>query len=261
MKSRLWWCSGVALTGAFGSVFAAEQAGGDARWLVAIAHDFVLADDGLPVHAYPPQTPTFDATGQLRGFTDDRGAVGWDLPVGHSGNDGLIAWGRWGHGRTGGDGRHGGVDITGGEGVRNALYYVAGVAPHTMPAGAARYSVLGGQVSPTAGEGGMAATTFLDHGSLTADFAAGRASIRLGITVPSGRYEFAADRLHIVDGRFETAPDTTLTMSGALCFAGCRATLEGFFAGPAGERAALAYHIDIEALTEDMNGVVAWRRD
>jgi hypothetical protein len=230
-------------------------------WQVAIAHDFLLPDDGPPVHRYPPQALRFDAAGLLRGFADDRGAVSWEPPVGHAGNDGLIAWGRWGTGRTGGGGRHANVDITGGEGARNALYYVAGVPVQGAPKGAARYSVLGGQVTPTAGEGGLAATTFLDNGLLEADFATGRARITLAITVPSGRYELSADNLRIVDGRFETAPDSRLAVTGALCFAGCAAYLEGFLAGPAAERAGLAYHIDIEALTEDVNGVVAWRRD
>ncbi|MFZ5492159.1 MAG: hypothetical protein ACOY6E_06650 [Pseudomonadota bacterium] len=232
-----------------------------ALWQVAIAHDFLLADDGPPVHQYPPQTPDFDTEGLLRGFADDRGKVTWSLPVGHAGNDGQIAWGRWGTGRTAGQGRHANVEITGGEGARNALYYVAGVPVTDAPGGAARYSVLGGQVSPTAGEGGMAATNFLENGVLDADFAAGTARIAVAITVPSGRYELTADNLRIADGRFETTPDSKLAVSGVLCFAGCTAYLTGFLAGPGGERVGLAYHIDIEALSEDINGVVAWRRD
>jgi hypothetical protein len=248
-----------------GAGTAATAADGELRgapvWRVAIAHDFRLLGDDPPVHLYPPATLRVDGVGWLRAFRDGGGDVTWDLPVGHAGNDGLIAWGRWGHGRTGGDGRHGGLDITGGEGVRNALYYVAGAVPHTAPTGAARYSVLGGQVSPSAGEGGMAATTFLENGVLEADFAAGRATLKLAITVPSGRYDLTAQDLRIVDGRFVTAPDSRLAVSGTLCFAGCAAYLEGFLAGPASERAGLAYHIDIEALTEDVNGVVAWRRD
>ena len=230
-------------------------------WKIAIAHDFHLPGDDPPVHAYPAARLRFDDSGWLRAFGDDRGAVTWDQPVGHAGNDGLIAWGRWGHGRTAGDGRHGNQDITGGEGVRNAIYYVAGAPLEKLPGAAARYSVLGGQVTPTAGEGGMAATTFLENGALDVDFAAGRATLRLAIGVPSGRYELTAQDLHVVDGRLVTAPDSRLAVTGVLCFAGCTARLEGFLAGPVGERAGLAYYIDIEALTEDMDGVVAWRRD
>lgn len=230
-------------------------------WQVAIAHDFRLTQDDPPVHLYPPTTLRVDGLGWLRTFRDDTGTVTWNLPVGHSGNDGLIAWGRWGHGRTGGDGRHGGLLITGGEGVRNAIYYVAGAPLAEAPAGAARYSVLGGQVSPTAGEGGMAATTFLENGVLQVNATGDRATLNLAITVPSGRYDLVGQDLHIVEGRFVTTPDTRLTVTGALCFAGCTAYLEGFLAGPDGARAGLAYHIDIEALTEDVNGVVAWHRD
>ncbi len=239
----------------------AAQTGDAPVWQLAIAHDFRLPGDDPPLHAYPVATLRFDDSGWLRAFRDDIGVVIWDQPVGHAGNDGLIAWGRWGHGHTAGDGRHGNVDITGGEGVRNAIYYVAGVPVEKKPGGAARYSVLGGQVSPTAGEGGMAATTFLENGALEVDFPAGRATFRLAITVPSGRYELTAQDLRVVDGRLVTAPDSRLAVTGVLCFAGCTARLEGFLAGPGGERAGLAYHIDIEALTEDMNGVVAWRRD
>ncbi len=253
-------CSGVALAGAFSAASGAPFIG-NATLQIAIAHDFRLPGDYPPVHYYASAPVRFDETGLLRGFRDDAGAVTWDQPVGHAGNDGLIAWGRWGHGRTAGDGRHGNQDITGGEGVRNALYYVAGAPLEKLPGAAARYSVLGGQVTPTAGEGGMAATTFLENGALDVDFAAGRATLRLAIGVPSGRYELTAQDLHVVDGRLVTAPDSRLAVTGVLCFAGCTARLEGFLAGPVGERAGLAYHIDIEALTEDMDGVVAWRRD
>lgn len=251
----------VLLGGRTAATAADGELRGESVWQVAIAHDFRLPGDDPPVHAYPPTTLRIDGAGWLRAFRDDGGAVTWDLPVGHAGNDGLIAWGRWGHGRTAGEGRHGNLDITGGEGVRNAIYYVAGAPLDKAPRGAARYSVLGGQVSPTAGEGGMAATTFLENGALDVDFAAGRAMLKLTVTVPSGRYELTAQDLHIADGRFVTAPDSRLAVTGVLCFAGCTARLEGFLAGPGGERAGVAYHIDIEALTEDMNGVVAWRRD
>ena len=253
-------CSGVVLAGAFGAASGASLTGNVVLNL-AIAHDFHLPGDDPPAHYYPPALVQLDETGLLRGFRDDRGAVTWDLPVGHAGNDGLIAWGRWGHGRTAGDGRHGNQDITGGEGVRNAIYYVVGVPVEKIPGGAARYSILGGQVTPTAGEGGMAATTFLENGALDVDFPAGRATLKVAITVPSGRYELTAQDLRVVNGRFVTAPDSRLAVTGVLCFAGCTARLEGFLAGPGGERAGLAYDIDIEALTEDMNGVVAWRRD
>lgn len=240
---------------------AAVQLGSVPSWQVAIAHDFRLPGDDPPVHAYPAAALRFDDSGWLRAFRDDVGAVTWNHPVGHAGNDGLIAWGRWGHGRTQGDGRHGNLDITGGEGVRNAIYYVAGAPVEKNPGGAVRYSVLGGQVSPTAGEGGMAATTFLENAALDVDFPAGRATLKLTIIVPSGRYELTAQGLDIVDGRFVTTPDSRLEVTGVLCFAGCEARLEGFLAGPHAERVGLVYHIDIEALTEDMNGVVAWRRD
>ena len=49
----------------------------------------------------------------------------------------------------------------------------------------------------------MAATTFLENGALDVDLAAGRATLRLAISVPSGRgYELTAQDLHVVDGRF-----------------------------------------------------------
>ncbi len=238
---------------------AAVAPAGAPVWQVAIAHDFHLPGDDPPVHYYPPAAAQFDTAGVLRAFGDG-GAVTWDLPVGHSGNDGIIAWGRWGHGSTGGDGRHGGVDITGGEGVRNAIYYVAGSTPEVLQ-GAARYSLLGGQVAPTAGEGGMAATTFLENGALEADFGTGKITLKLAITVPSGRYDLTASGLHIDGARISMTADSRLQVTGVLCFAGCAATLHGFFAGADGERVGLAYNIDIEALSEDMNGVVAWRRD
>lgn len=249
-----------ALAGLLGSAaVSAEPLTGIRTVHLAIAHDYLLPGETAPLHRLPPAPAQFDATGALRGFAD-AGPVLWasEQAVGHSGNDGMIAWGRWGHGRTGGSGHHGHYDITGGEGARNALYYVAGLPAQRLPAGVRQYTLLGGGIAPTAGEGGMAVTTSLDAGELRADLAAGRAEVKLKLTVPSGTYELHAQNLTLRDGLLGTGPDSTISVTGVFCFAGCRAELSGFLAGPQGQRAGMAYHIDVAALSEDPNGVVAW---
>lgn len=253
----------TALAGALGSTAAAAAPLSGAQTThLAFAHDYLLGGERPPVHLMPSVPTQFDDAGVLRGFSDG-GPVHWaaEQAVGHSGNDGLIAWGRWGHGHIGGTGKHGGYDITGGEGARNALYYVAGIPAGRQDSGAYTYALLGGGVAPTAGEGGMAATTALDSGRLHANFATGRVDVELTLTVPSGTYALTANGLRISDGLLTPDAQSEVKVTGVFCFAGCRGELRGFLAGPSAQRIGLAYHIDVEALSEDPNGVVAWTRE
>jgi hypothetical protein len=227
---------------------------------LAFAHDFAPPGDSPQPHLLPATRARFDATGALREF-DQGGAVRWPdpQPVGHTGNDGTVAWGRWGHGRIEGEGGHGHYDITGGEGVRNALYYVAGVPAATLPGpDPAVYAILGGGVGPSAGEGAMAAITLLDEGRLT--IGPDGAELALRITVPSGEYTVKATGLEVTGTTFRTTPDSKTSVEGVFCFGGCTLRLEGFLAGPQAQRAALAYHVDVTVLSEDVAGVVAWTR-
>lgn len=227
---------------------------------LAFAHDYVLPGDGPRPYLLPQTRARFDPAGALRRF-DDAGPVRWPdaQAVGHTGNDGVIAWGRWGHGRIEGEGRHGNFDITGGEGVRNALYYVAGV-PSDQPPGPepVNYEILGGGVAPTAGEGAMAAVTLLEQGRLTVTPEG--AELHLKLSVPSGQYSIDVQHLELTGTTFRTTEASTVNVEGVFCFAGCAARIEGFLAGPAGERAGLAYHVDVAVLSEDLAGVVAWQR-
>lgn len=227
---------------------------------LAITHDYTRPGESARVHLLPSVPGRFDADGALRGF-DDTGPVSWpdSQAVGHVGNDGIIAWGRWGHGRIDGSGKHGNYDITGGEGVRNALYYVAGAAAASAPGpDPAVYEILGGGVAPTTGEGAMAAVTFLDAGRLTVG--PDGAELVIKISVPSGEYDLTARKLEVTGTTFRTTDTSEVSVEGVFCFAGCSAHIEGFLAGPQASRAGLAYYIDVAALAEDVAGVVAWTR-
>lgn len=249
---------GLLAAGALGQAHAALD--GEQPVALAIAHDYTRPGDSARVHLLPSVPARFDAGGALRGF-DETGSVSWpdSQAVGHVGNDGIIAWGRWGHGRIEGGGGHGNYDITGGEGVRNALYYVAGAAAASAPGpDPAVYEILGGGVAPTTGEGAMAAVTFLDAGRLTVG--PDGAELVIKISVPSGEYDLTARKLEITGTTFRTTDASKVSVEGVFCFAGCSAHIEGFLAGAGAQRAGLAYYIDVAALAEDVAGVVAWTR-
>lgn len=257
--SRLHLATGLLAAGAFAPPAQAALDGNEPIAL-AIAHDYALPGDGPRPYLLAPTRARFDAAGALRGFNEN-GPVSWPdaQAVGHTGNDGVIAWGRWGHGRIEGAGKHGNYDITGGEGVRNALYYVAGIPANAAPGpDPAVYEILGGSVAPTTGEGAMAAVTYLDQGKLTVGPDGAELVIR--ISVPSGEYTLTANRLEVSGATFRSTDNSRINIDGVFCFAGCTARIEGFLAGPRTERAGFAYYIDVVALAEDVAGVVAWKR-
>lgn len=234
---------------------------------VAIAHDFAKPGDADKVHAYLPTEISIDEAGRLR-MLDDDGALIWSGMVADSSNDGVIAWGRWANGSITGLGNHANYAITGGEGVRNSLYYVVG---KSVPADqleslkerniTATFSVLGGGVAPTGGEGGGASVTYVNSGELVADFGAGVVDISLDITVPSGNYIVSAKLLPISENGFAIEAGSVVEATGTLCVAGCTAKATGFFSGDGAQRAGVAYNIVNRALSRDINGVLSFRRN
>jgi len=233
----------------------------------AIAHDFVHPGHGKRIHLYLDSNSRLDETGKLTGFNDS-GSVIWKNRVADSHNDGTVAWGRWALGHIDGSGDHGNFEITGGEGARKSLYYVVGepveqseLDDAEAAALTASFSLLGGGVAPTVGEGGGASITYINEADLTAHFESDSVDVNFDITVPSGNYIVTMKGLALSGNGFTMAAETTVESTGTLCVAGCSATMVGFFAGERIARAAIAYNIVNNALSRDINGVIIFTRE
>ncbi|MCG2635452.1 MAG: hypothetical protein J4A00_11175, partial [Gammaproteobacteria bacterium] len=240
---------------------------GEATRHIAIAHDFVRAEHAEQIHLYLNTKTELDENGRLDRF-NDRGDVTWKNRVADAHNDGTIAWGRWALGFIGGNGDHADFEITGGEGARNSLYYAVGepvdegdLSDAAAAALTATFSLLGGGVAPSAGEGGGASITYINAADLKANFGTGRVDVNLDVTVPSGNYIVAMKGLKLNGDGFALDAETVAESTGTLCVAGCTATLVGFFAGSDLARAAIAYNIVNNALSRDINGIVTFSRD
>ena len=234
---------------------------------LVVAHDFVAPRHSDQIHIYLDSPSELDDLGKLRKFNAS-GNVIWKNKIADSGNDGSIAWGRWALGVIAGNGDHSQIEISGGEGARNSLYYAIGdlAGDAALEAAAAEelvasFSLLGGGVAPTAGEGGGASITYINEAGMQAQFGEGRVDANLDITVPSGNYIVTMKGLKLQGDGFALDAETTVESTGTLCVAGCTATIVGFFAGENLARSAIAYNIVNNALSRDINGVITFTRD
>lgn len=171
-----------------------------------------------------------------------------------NGYDGVIGWGRWAAGRYNvTSSALGNTDLAQTQG----LHYVYGVPTAALPTqGSAAYFVLGA-TGPTVLDGSLAPGKFsgtLANGAvLEVDF--GSATMALGFQAA-----FANGPTYTVDGRQLKATPAFAFGGGDLrtagCAArGCAASVSGFFAGPAAERAGVAYQI-VDG-TASVNGAAA----
>lgn len=213
---------------------------------------------------YLPTKAQFDDAGLLRGL-DDAGAITWDAEVFDPGNDGAIAWGRWSRNLIGGTGLRGGHSITGAEGVRNSLYYVAGTPPSdramaelAASGGTATFSLYGGNTGPTTGEGGGVSITLLVAGKVEVNAVEQSVDVDLSFQEASGLYAFQARDLPLKGGGFAaTAPVPT---TGVLCIPACATELSGFLAGDGARRVGVAFSVHNPALSKYINGIAAFQR-
>jgi len=159
------------------------------------------------------------------------------------GTDGIISWGRWTNGVTGGTGIFGGLDTRGAP-----LHGVAGLPTPNMPTGSASYSMIG--ATPPSCSPSCAAT--VNSSSLFVTFDTNRVDMSLDITVAGFRYITTNPALLTISG---SGFSGTGTLSG-----GCGASLlaKGFFAGDAAARAGLAYHLGTSF--EQVNGAIAYTK-
>jgi hypothetical protein len=158
-----------------------------------------------------------------------------------SGFDQAVGWGRWSNGvfTAGGVGN---VQVSAAQG----LHYVYGVLtlPANLPTGTASYSVVGA-TQATSSDGSLGLGTFsgtLPGGNvLSANFTAG--TVNVGFQVDFGNngvYAVNNQQLALSGATFAGA---AVPATGPSCGAGCTGSVNGFFAGPAAERAGLGYQI------------------
>jgi hypothetical protein len=172
-----------------------------------------------------------------------------------SGNDGIIAWGRWiGDVSVPADGQ-----LSDTYGQNQGLHYVIGIPTATLPAsGTATYSILGA-TSPTYTDGTASPGTF--SGSLTVDFGLRGSGITANFNVAIGGTSYGLAGTTSTTTVFAmTTADQSLSVSGCLS-SPCSGLVAGFFAGSTAERAGVSYHIGDPNIGKDILGAAAFKKD
>jgi hypothetical protein len=197
------------------------------------------------VNAFTGVAIEFDAAGTVIGMDDGSGTslIGTSTSI-RDGTDGVIAWGRWTNGVTGGTGIFGGLDTRGAP-----LHGVAGLPTPSMPTGSANYTMIGATL-PSCSPG---CTATLDASSLSVNFDARSISLNVGFTVNGSENYGGAVPLTISGSSFSGSGSVGgASTSGAVL-------AKGFFSGDAAARAGLAYHLGT-SLNQDVNGAIAYRK-
>jgi hypothetical protein len=174
---------------------------------------------------------TLDSAGALTSYTANSPAamrtIGTGTPI-SAGNDGVIAWGRWVTGVTGGDA----FPVNLSNPFEGPLHYVVGIAPSTIPAsGTASYSMLGSSMSYSAGSASVLSS------SLLVNFGSGRATFHGQFNVNGTAYGTSTTGATISQSGGHLAGSGSLT--GGAC--GATINLNGFLAGDSASRAGMAF--------------------
>ncbi|HXZ53431.1 MAG TPA: FecR family protein [Burkholderiales bacterium] len=217
-----------------------------------------------------PATAVFDATGALTHVNFKDPAMQAESVFnlnpdgkqvqGESGNDGIIAWGRW----------TGGVNINCGASAcplqptytdNQGLHYVVGLPTPVLPTtGTATYT-LTGATSPTYVDGHTSPGTFT--GTLDVGFTAAGANVGMNFNVamPDASYALTGNTT-TTSSQFGAGTDLkTLSVTGGNCASGgCSSNVQGFFAGPTAERAGVAYQITDGSTQQQILGAAAFKK-
>ena len=172
--------------------------------------------------------------------------------VAEQGGDSIIAWGRWANGRYNNTSPgYRNTDLSDQQG----LHYVYGLPTPTLPStGSFGYSVLGATMA-TSLDGTLGLGTFsgtLAGGNVLAvNFASGK--MDLGFQVA-----FAGPTYTVQGSNLSVTPQFSFSGAQLTCGNCTGASVNGFFAGPAAERAGLGYQINTGSNT--VSGVAALTR-
>jgi hypothetical protein len=211
----------------------------------------------------PSSTATF-ANNQLLAFNGpgkrDFAQPGGIVDDGASGS--IIGWGRWISSYRNGCAL---LEIAANQG----FHYVAG-QPAPAPVlnrGEATYTLIGG-TRPTGSDGGTPG--ILNRATLFADFTNARVAAALNVSYGGQTYDVSTPGGANASGAAQagmqlnrgqaTFGGSALAVTGCMTPASCGATVHGFLAGPAAERAGLIYAITDGAPTLTVTGAAALRR-
>jgi hypothetical protein len=208
---------------------------GTQTYSLALAFD-TCGDACFDATATTAVTATLDAQGLLESFEGGQGTtIGrGTTSVIDSGNDGLIAWGRWVNGTLTGDP----LSFFG----ENGVHYVVGLPTASADilalqasSATATYALLGA-TSPVSSSGEVGR---FDPGStLTARFGSMQLDVDFKVSMPQNTYQVTGRAIPISGSGFAAS---NLATSG--CFSSCDTDISGFFAGPMASRAGMSYLI------------------
>jgi hypothetical protein len=186
-----------------------------------------------------------DGAAALQAFEDGRGTNLLNTSTAVvDGSDGIISWGRWINGVTGGTGFYAGSDTR-----TSPLHWVAGLSTPSMPTGSASYGMTG--ATPPSCAPSCSAT--LNGSSLFVNFDQARVDLSIDITVNGSDNYSGSVPLTISGSAFSGSGSVPGGCSGASLLA------KGFFAGVAAARAGLAYHLGPAGMGQDVNGAIAYK--
>ena len=194
------------------------------------------------VLSYLNNTGVLDASGGLVSFLDNFGTTtSGSTSVEAGGNDGIIGWGRWNNGVTGGDGELANYSLSGNAG---ALHYVVGLPATNIPtSGTGTYSMLpGGATAPTFS--GNATSASVVSSSIVVDFGQLAATYHLSLTVNGvamGTDPQNGMPLTLSGASLSSAGLQSLPITGPFSVAQIR--VGGFLAGDGAVRAGAGYFI------------------
>jgi hypothetical protein len=193
---------------------------------------------------------TFDAAGAATAF-----ASGWEGPfdrgtasVVPDGNDGVIAWGRWISGTTGGSHiYHAGRTLAGSE----VLHYVAGLPATNLPtSGTATYSMIG--ATPPSFDGLVTGASL--HGSvITVNFGTSAADFGIDMTINGSR---ASHSVPLGRSGAYMQGAATVNVPG---FSSSSLGVSGLLAGEGATHAGAGYQFSLDG-TSNVAGAIAYRR-
>lgn len=204
-----------------------------------------------------PATAVFDTAGALThvNFTDQGTSAQSVFNLnpdgtqvqGESGNDGIIAWGRW----------TGGVNISCGAAAcpiqptyndNQGLHYVVGLPTPSLPtSGTAAYALLGA-TSPTYVDGASAPGKFTGSLNVTFNPTYANVGMNFNVAMPNGVGYSITGSTTTASSLFSASTnneDLSVSGTGGGCATGgCSSQVQGFFAGASAQRAGVAYQIN-----------------
>jgi hypothetical protein len=229
----------------------------------AFSHQSLLEDQ-----ISPTSTAVLDTAGGLVSFTNadivegpSAGATTLGgATVVSQGNDGIVAWGRWVNGTTGGDGMYSNQDLIG----EGPLHYVVGLPATNMPtSGIGTYTMIG-STTPSV-SGGFFTGASVASSSITVDFATTSAmfSAQWNVTTISTSGTASVTDMPILRNGAGLAGSTSSVSTTGSLSSLCTPhdlSVKGFLAGDGATRAGMAYHLGFTNSTHNVHGAIAYKK-